>query len=211
MTRALKYDIPGIDWRLDPENIRDGVSDLFRGEQGYRRLTVEIGFGRGEFLLEMARQRPNTALVGVDVSFKRVLKMARRLARTSLETVRLLEGRGEVFVKNLLPPGSVSELWVNFSDPWPKDRHAGRRLIQPPLVADAARALAPCGVFYVATDDETYAKQIDLVLRSEPLLENRYDPDPWRRSVDGRRRTAYEQAWLEEGRSLHFFEYGRRL
>ena len=58
----------------------------------------------------------------------------------------------------------LDEIWINFSDPWPKTRHAHRRLIQPPFVADVARALRPGGRLFVATDDVPYAHQIDEVL-----------------------------------------------
>ncbi|MBW2272020.1 MAG: tRNA (guanosine(46)-N7)-methyltransferase TrmB [Deltaproteobacteria bacterium] len=212
MSRTLKYDIPGIDWRRS-------VSDFF--ERDWRavfapelespgRLVVEIGFGRGEFLLDLAAKCPETAFVGVEVSFKRVLKMARRLARSDLRNLRLVEGRGESVVQDLLEPGSVHEIWVNFSDPWPKAAHAGRRVIQPDFVKGAALGLAPGGVLHIATDDAPYAEQIDACLRAELLLENLYAPRGWVTEVPGRLTTAYELEWRAEGRPLHFFDYRRR-
>lgn len=212
MGRALKYDVPGEDWRRGiDEVVERGWEALFAPDlTPPLRLVVEIGFGRGELLLDLAGKSPDTAFVGIEVSFKRCLKMARRLARTELRNVRLVEGQGQVVVEQACAPGSVSELWINFSDPWPKDRHAGRRLFQAPFVASAARALAKGGGLHVATDDPLYARQIDALLSAEPLLENVFAPDPWRRDVPGRPRTAYEESWRQEGRDLSFFEYARR-
>jgi tRNA (guanine-N7-)-methyltransferase len=172
-------------------------------------MVLEIGFGRGEFMLEMAARTPETAFVGIEVSFKRTLKMARKVARAGLRNVRLLEGRAEVGLRQLFEPASLAEIWINFSDPWPKARHAPRRLIQPPLVADAASRLVAGGTLYVATDDVPYAHQIDEVLSDERSLRNRYAPWPFLAEVPGRMQTGYESQWRAEGRPLHFFAYGR--
>jgi tRNA (guanine-N7-)-methyltransferase len=213
--RGLKYDIPGEDWRRSVDDLAvRGWDALFAPEltpslsRGQR--VVEIGFGRGEFLLELAGKSPETSFLGIEVSFKRVLKMARRLARTGLRNVRLVEGRGQVAVEQACERGSVDAFWINFSDPWPKDRHADRRLLRAPFVAAAARALAPGGRLHVATDDTPYAGQIEAVLSAEPELENVLTPDPWRGEAEGRIRTGYEEGWRAEGRPLYFFEYRRR-
>ena len=212
MGRGLKYDIPGEDWRRRVDGVAErGWEDEFApGLKSPLRLVVEIGFGRGEFLLDLAGKNPDTAFVGVEVSFKRCLRMARRLARTGLRNVRLVEGRGQVVVEHVCRPGDVSAFWINFSDPWPKDRQASRRLFQAPFVASVERALEPGGVLHVATDDTPYAHQIDSLLAAGRGLENAFAPDPWRSEVAGRVRTAYEETWRQERRPLYFFEYVRR-
>ena len=209
MSRALKYDIPGEDWRRTSLDLADlGAQGLFKsGADAPKRFVLEVGFGRGEFLLELAQREPETAFLGVEVSYKRVLKMAREVAVAGLENVRLLEGRGEVILGELIADSCLDEVWVNFSDPWPKERHAPRRVIQSGFAAHVARALNPGGVFHVATDDPTYAQQIHTVLSSEPALVNEFPNQPWRTDVPGRIRTGYEEDWLREGRSLFFFDY----
>ena len=212
MGRGLRYDIPGEDWRRGIDSIAGrGWEDEFApGLTPPLRLVVEIGFGRGEFLLDLAGKNPDTAFVGVEVSFKRCLRMARRLARTGLRNVRLFEGRGQVVVEHLCGPGSVSALWINFSDPWVKDRHASRRLFQAPFVASLERALEPGGSLHVATDDTPYAHRIDSLLAAGRHLQNAFAPDPWRSEVPGRVPTAYEETWRQQRRPLYFFEYVRR-
>ncbi len=131
------------------------------------------------------------------------------LARSGLTRIRLCDATAEEVVEECLPDASVREFYVNFPDPWPKKRHHRRRLVQPGFVRAVALRLVPGGVVNIATDHVGYAEQIDEVLAAEPLLENRYAPDRFRPEVGGRSPTAYEREWRAEGRTLHFFCYGR--
>ncbi len=216
MSRKLKYDIPGDDPRLSIDDVvATGWDELFaktRPPTGVEprsrpERVLEIGFGRGEFLLAMAERSPEVDFVGIEISFKRTLKMARKVARAKLTNVRLLEAHAQIALERLFVPGGLSEIWVNFSDPWPKARHAHRRLVQPRFVADAARALDVGGVLYVATDDVRYADQIGEVLGAERALFNQYTPWPFLCEVPGRLCTGYEVQWRAAGRPLHFFAY----
>ena len=211
MSRSLKYDIPGVDWRVGADEVAcEGWEAIFAPAlPAPLRLVAEIGFGRGEFLLDLAVRYPGTAFVGVDLSFKRVLKMARKVAQLGVTNVRLLEARAQVVVAYLLLPASVSEIWINFSDPWPKDRHAHRRLFLSPFVHDVARCLVPGGRLHAATDDGVYATQIDVILSAEKWLENMLAPRRHRPSVSDRCQTGYERDWSEQNRDLYFFEYAR--
>jgi tRNA (guanine-N7-)-methyltransferase len=210
--RALKHDIPGPDRRVDPEEVREkGWAALFAQDLAAPfALVVELGFGRGEFLLDLAARAPGVAHVGVEVSHKRVLKLARRLARLPLGNVRLVCATAELAVRELLASASVTACWINFPDPWPKKRHHRRRLIQAPFVRALAERLAPGGELHVATDHVEYAEQVAAVLAAEPRLENLFAPAPFVSEVPGRMRTAYELEWRAEGRPLHFFDYRRR-
>jgi tRNA (guanine-N7-)-methyltransferase len=212
VSRVLKYDIPGTDWRIPHDEARErGFADLFGSDVARPLpLVVEIGFGRGEFLMDMALRHPEQAFVGIEVSFKRTLKMARRLARTELRSVRLVEATAEEVLDSALEDASVSRFWINFPDPWPKKRHFKRRLVQPPIAALLARRLVPGGELHVATDHPDYAEWIDLVLSKTPGLENIDAPSPFlREAPDDRRPTAYELEWRAQGRGLYFFRYRR--
>ncbi len=204
--------MPGPDWRVEPARVAaEGWESIFAPDlRPPLRMVVELGFGRGEYLMHLAENDPDAAHVGVEVSRKRVLKMARRLARTPLRNVRLLNATGEQVVRELLRPASVEAVWINFSDPWPKKRHHRRRLVQAGLVADIAERLVPGGTLYVATDDPVYAEHIDTTLAAEARLENAYAPRSWLPEVPGRKPTAYELEWRAEGRPLHFWAYRRR-
>jgi tRNA (guanine-N7-)-methyltransferase len=216
VSRKLKYDIPGRDFRIYFDEYGESPSiarweEIFAPDvQPPLGLVVDIGFGRGEFLIDAAQKEPQRAFVGIERSFKRALKMARRLARRGIGNVRLVESMAETGIPELFPERSIESAWINFPDPWPKDRHAGRRLVQVPFIRDLALRLVDGGVLYLATDDAAYAAQMAEVLGGEPLLENLYAPELFRRAMSGRIATAYELEWESLGRSFHYFSYRRK-
>jgi tRNA (guanine-N7-)-methyltransferase len=212
VARRLKTDIPGPDRRVGIADLQEkGLEAIFAPDVPEpSAVVVEIGFGRGEFLRHLAAAAPGVAHLGVEVSAKRVLKMARRLARSPEEgNIRLIQGTAEVVVREVLGEGVVAAFWINFPDPWPKARHHRRRLLQAPFVRQLARRLRPGGSLDIATDHVGYAEAIDAVLHAEPLLANAFAPAPFHRDVPGRLATAYELEWRREGRPLHFFSYRR--
>jgi len=208
--RCLKTDMPGPDRRVSVAEVREkGWEAVFASDlQAPLRLVVEIGFGRGEYLRHLALQAPGVAHVGVDRSPLRVLKMARRIARTEERNIRLVCALAEEMVE-VLPQASVEAFWVNFPDPWPKRRHQRRRLLQAPFLHQLARRLVPGGELQIATDHRDYAEVIDAGLRGEPMLANALAPRAFVREVPLRMPTAYETRWLAEGRPLHFWTYRR--
>lgn len=216
MSRRLKFDIPGRDFRIDLEAIEPGSASPCFWEEEFALdvdspldLSVDIGFGRGEFLIDAARKEPRRAFVGIERSYKRTLKMARRLARFEISNVRIVEGPAERAIVELFAKSSISTAWINFPDPWPKARHARRRLVQPAFVAELTARLAPGVLVHLATDDPEYAEQFAEVLAGESGLENQFAPDPYRHEFTGRIQTAYELQWLAQGRSFHYFTYRR--
>jgi tRNA (guanine-N7-)-methyltransferase len=218
MSRSLKYEIPGVDPRVSLDEFAEkGWAALFSGASPPEarlqeadplpRRVLEIGFGRGEFLLAMAEREPEVEFLGIEVSYKRTLKMARKVARAQLGNIRLIEAVAERAIQEVCSPGSLDAIWINFSDPWPKVRHGHRRVIQSEFVSEATSVLRPGGTLYIATDDVPYAHQINEVLSAEPGLGNAYAPWPFLAEVPGRIPTGYEEQWRAVGRPMHFFAH----
>ena len=100
-------------------------------------------------------------------------EMARRLARSQLTNVRLVEEKAEVVVGELLPDASVAAVWVNFPDPWPKKRHHKRRFFKPEVVQALTGALQPSGLLLVKSDHEAYSDVIaDVLAAARQVLAN---------------------------------------
>jgi len=173
------------------------------------RVALELGFGRGELLLELAEASPKRAFLGVEISRKRVEKVARRAEKRALENVFLLHAPAEYALERVLPAGRVDECWVHCPDPWPKKRHWRRRLIQAPLVERLAAALAPGALLHFSTDHPGYRDWIADVMATQIWFGNLHAPAPWTAEPPARSATAYEREWREEGREIAYFDYRR--
>ncbi len=171
---------------------------------------LEIGFGRGELLLAAAAEDPQRTFVGLEISRKRVRKMARRVERAELSNVRLLHAPAQYVLERALPAKCLEECWIHCPDPWPKRRHHGRRLIQARTAELLARVLEPGGRLYLSTDDPAYAEWIDGVFSRQPAFANLFAPHRWSWEAPARPRTGYEEDWIADGRAIAYFAYARR-
>ncbi len=123
-------------------------------------LVLEIGSGMGEATAEMAAADPSRDVLAVDVHRPGIATLLRRIEDASLSNVRVAEGDGLVVLRELLGPNSLDAVRVFFPDPWPKARHAKRRLVSPSFAALVADRLRPGGRLHVATDWPSYADQV---------------------------------------------------
>jgi len=136
-----------------------------------RRVEVDVGCGKGSFLLWAAQTQPGTNFVGVDRLLRRLRKVDRKAQRLGLENVRLLRVEASYFVGFLVPAGSVTVYHIYFPDPWPKRRHHARRLISDEFVLSLHRTLLPGGSVHCATDDADYFQWIQRAFRQAERFE----------------------------------------
>lgn len=121
-----------------------------------RPLEIEIGSGKGLFLLNESGAHPETDWIGIEISKKYCRYAAYRLAQAGRTNARMLRGDGVDFVSRWIADQSVAALHVYFPDPWWKARHRRRRVVGEVLVEQAARVLVPGGRFHFWTDVEEY-------------------------------------------------------
>jgi len=157
----------------------DGPLEIASLAGGAGPYELEIGFGRADFLLERARQRPETRLVGVETRLKWVGLAAEKAVARGLANVRVYAGDGRRLAADLGPDGCLEAVFVHFPDPWWKKRHAKRRVVTPELVRGLSRLLAPGALFFVQTDVPERADAYRALLEAETTLEDlRSDANP---------------------------------
>lgn len=135
-------------------------------------LVLEIGFGNGESLAQMAAAAPEKDFVGVEVHRPGVGHLLLRAQELGLRNVRVYCADAAEVVRDRIAPNSLDGVQVFFPDPWHKKRHRKRRLINPEFAALLADRLKPGGVLHCATDWEHYAEQMLEVLEALPGLRN---------------------------------------
>ena len=163
-------------------------------------LIVEIGSGIGEATAALAAARPSYNVLALEVWRPGVAATFLRLEDTGATNVRLLSVDAVWSMEHLFAPDSISELWTFFPDPWPKQRHQRRRLVNPSYAHLAASRLVPGALWRLATDWPEYAAQMASALADEPMLENVYDgPAPrW----DDRPVTRFERRGIRAGQPI---------
>jgi tRNA (guanine-N7-)-methyltransferase len=155
--------------RVDPEAAATGLAwrEVF-GRDG--RVEVEIGIGKGRFLLAAAEARPDVLHLGVEWANEFLRIAEARAEKRALENVRFARVDAGDLVRRAVPDASVAAYYVFYPDPWPKKRHHKRRFLQPANVDALARTLVPGGGLHVATDHEEYWAVIEPLLNGHPAF-----------------------------------------
>lgn len=169
---------------------------------------MEIGFGGGQFLLDLAQKHPEANVLGVEIAAPSLRKAGRRIGRAGVANVRLLHADARLALWGLCAPKTVSELYINFPDPWPKSGHHQRRLINPRFLDLVATRLRPGGPLAIATDDPDYAEAIGACL-VQSLYFASQSGAVYLTEDNSRLRTKYEQLALAAGRTCHYFKWRR--
>jgi len=138
-----------------------------------QRLEVDLGCGKGRFLLARAAAHPETSFLGLDRQTRRLAKVERKAQRAQLANIRLLYAEAAYVVTHLLPRSSVAAYYIFFPDPWPKRRHHRRRLFDAAFLDALNTTLTPGGCIHLATDHLDYFESIQRLLAGDARLMER--------------------------------------
>lgn len=165
------------------------------------RVEIEVGIGKGRFVLGQAAARPETDFLALEWSLKHMRIAKDRAGRRKLRNVRFYRADARHVIGQLVPASSISRVHVYCPDPWPKKRHHKRRFFTPATVRDLERILRPGGYLNLSTDVGEYFEEICGLLRDHTALEKMFDP-LFPPSPDASN-TNYEIKYLAEGRVIH--------
>lgn len=140
-------DFLSIGWS---ENCRGRWQDIFA--RGERPLWVELGTGKGQFIAGLAAQHEDVNIIGIELQRGVLYYAGQKVAAAELANVRLVEGDISELL-DVFAPGEVDRFYLNFCDPWPKARHAKRRLTHRGFLEKYATLLAPQGEIHFKTDN----------------------------------------------------------
>jgi tRNA (guanine-N7-)-methyltransferase len=164
-TRELIVEPVGLDVETLPRPLR--WSELFANDHP---VELEIGTGKGTFLTEQARGRPEVNFVGLEWARWFWRYASDRLRRNHCEqNARMFRADAGFFFAEFVPENSLSVVHIYFPDPWPKKRHHKRRLIQEPFIKLLHRSLIDGGRLQVVTDHFDYFEQIQAVVSASAL------------------------------------------
>lgn len=173
-------------------------------------LQLEIGCGNGFFLTELCQRNPGHNVVGIELRYKRTVLCARKLDHAGMKNGRIARYHA-AYLDDLFEPGSLSAIWVNHPDPWPKDRHEKNRLISRWFMEDVVQLLQPGGAFRLKSDFKDNVYRVPTLLDGLPLEISGISDDittgpaPWPDDFE----TNYQRKFREKGEPVYAIELRR--
>ena len=201
---------------------QEGTIDLrawFGPEALYRPLELEIGSGKGTFLVQQAPETPRINYVGLEYARAFWLYASDRCRRHGIENVRLVRTEASFFLRNYVPDGCFDQVHIYFPDPWPKKRHHKRRLVAEPFLRLLGRTVQQGARVRLVTDHAGYFEWVEHHAALVGDLYDRLDfttpgptpgPAPGTSSAGEVVGTNFERKYRREGRLFHGLVLRRR-
>lgn len=201
-------ELDGTGWSMDQSELPPFESGRIDPRGWFldpaRPFELEIGSGKGTFLLQESQARPAVNFLGIEWAGEFHRYAADRFRRRAVPNVRLLRADATEFIRFWVPDGIVSVIHLYFSDPWPKSRHHKRRVVQDHTLREFHRILVPRGELRIVTDhDELWAWCEEHVARHTDLFERIPFERPASADADEVVGTNFERKYRREGRPFH--------
>ncbi len=177
--------------------------DVFRNS---KPVTLDIGCGGGEFLLELSRLLPDFNHIGVEIKAGRFKKAVKAAQKSGAENVRFIHLDG-FLAAGLFAPDTFERVYINFPDPWPKDRHRKHRIVSPDFVSVLGSAIRAGGRLEVASDHDEYITSVAEILDRSEEFENCSGPAPLASYPGDRPPTGFEKIFREQGVEIKYLMY----
>lgn len=197
--------IPGHFDRHDEWEIVPFSDASFFGNE--KPVRVEYCSGNGQWIVEMAKKNPEINWVAVEMKFERARKIWGKIFREDLSNLFVVCSEALIFTKYYMPKKSVSGVYVNFPDPWPKLRHAKNRLIQDAFLKEVELTLKEGAIVWMTTDDEMYRDQMIAVSMDRPLWGSKYSDPFYVRDLEGFEDSYFKNLWEGKGKSIYHMAF----
>jgi tRNA (guanine-N7-)-methyltransferase len=176
-------------------------------------LVVELACGRGEFTLGLGRQYPNQNFIGVDIKGSRIWKGSSSATAEGIHTVAFLRTQIQQ-LQDFFAPGEISELWITFPDPFPRDGDEKRRLTSPKFLEMYKQLVKAGGLIHFKTDNTGLYEYTDLVLKDRPDCQIHYNTADFYeselREAHHGIKTRYEKIFSDKGEKIKYIQFSFR-
>ena len=189
-------------WPLFGIEYRESEIDLSETFGRDAPTTLEIGFGNGDSLAQMANEAPDRNFFGIEVHRPGVGHLLHLVGEYELSNVRVMHHDAVEIINNMIPDDSLDRIQIYFPDPWHKTRHNKRRIVQPEFVALLATKLQQGGVLHLATDWQHYAQQMLKVMTVAPDYKNQTADGGYAERPDYRPMTKFEKRGIKLGHGV---------
>ena len=170
-------------------------------------VALEIGCGIGDFIARTATEQPDRNFIAIDFYNKGCWKTCRRIDKAAITNVRVLRVEARQFIAERIAGESLSAVYINCPDPWPKKKHRKRRLVNRQFVEFIGKYLSPGADFYFATDFEDYGIDVAGLMTGMDGYTNQLAPDLYRHELPEYHLSKYMVKFMAEGKKIYFVHY----
>lgn len=167
---------------------------------------MDVGCGKGKFLIERALAFPRTQFIGIERHWRWVKLARARANQRGLVNLQIVEADVREFARSVLPPESVNVFHIYFPDPWPKRKHRRRRLVTAEFLELLHERLKPTGLIELLTDDLDYRDEMKREMDKAQITWSRIRESENQRMFSGEISTLYEDRYRKFGRTLFYLE-----
>ncbi len=158
---ATRHENPYLKEALNLADILYTESEIFTEVKpsflsSYEKTILEIGCYMGKNIVEMSQNNPALNFIGCDITYKRVVKAARKIKNHKIQNAKIILCDGEKFILDAVPLSSLGGICIFFPDPWPKEKHEKNRIMDQEFVLQILHKLAPNGFFWFKSDSKAY-------------------------------------------------------
>lgn len=169
-------------------------------------ICIEYGAGNGSWSIEKAKSGLMNWVV-VEKRFERVRQIWSKMKNQNLKNFFIVCGRAEIFTHYFLPKNSIVQVFINFPDPWPKDRHAKHRIFQQPFIDDLSVSVKPQGTATIVTDDPNYANEIWQLMKIQPYWASYFNEPGFVTHLENYGSSYFDSLWRQKGKTIHYFQF----
>ncbi|WP_297297772.1 tRNA (guanosine(46)-N7)-methyltransferase TrmB [uncultured Brachyspira sp.] len=203
------------EYLLDEFNTEDKTiikDELSKRLSEYNIRELEIGCGNGKFIVELAMNNKDKYFIGIEYSYKAAKKAVSKAYKRNIKNLTIIFGEANNVIDEYLNEKYYfDKIYLNFPDPWPKKKHAHRRIFTKDFLNKMYPLLKDAGVFYSVTDDDTYALEImNPIYKEADNFKNILDSD-YVHKLEGYGVTLYEEKMRAIGHNIYFFAHSKNI
>ena len=167
---------------------------------------IEYCSGNGDWVVAQAEENPDQNWIAVEKRFDRVRKIWSKRENKNLKNLLIVSGEAHTFSQFYLPPTSLSGIYINFPDPWPKGKHSKHRLFHPQFVEELARTSKPSTKLTMVSDDPIWVERTTRAISENPCFHH-----PLLQTEHPQYQVAsfFQKLWTDKGKTIHYLIFTR--
>lgn len=173
-------------------------------------IHVEYCSGNGDWILERAKKHPEINWIAVEMQFERVRKIWSKRENYQINNLLIVCGEAETLTKYYLPDDCIDSVYINFPDPWPKEKHAKNRLLKEPFIELLASKMKDFTPLTFVTDDVDYKEEVLNKLIENPHFQPQFEPPYYVTELENYGGSYFYDLWVSKQKTIHYLIFNNQ-